>query len=103
MKIELKIFEYDFLKLRQKLFPSCNLKKNCIQKSINSAIQRLLELFVLDRGLGWFLNLKIIFIFRNRSRARSKDFNFFSDRALVLDSEHKYNFCILLLKYEALE
>ena len=61
-----------------------------VQKSIKSAIQRLLIFldsgftFCSDRALSWFLNSKILFVFENRSRARSKDINFFSDRALSL-------------------
>ena len=60
-----------------------------LQKSIKSAIQRLLFFFRLsyglistffsNRALSWFLNSKILFVFGNRSRARSKDFYFFSD------------------------
>ena len=65
--------------------------KNSIRlwKSIKSAIQRLLFFFRLsyglistffsNRALSWFLNSKILFVFGNRSRARSKDFYFFSD------------------------
>ena len=55
-----------------------------VQKSIKSAIQRLLILFRLSYGListffsnraqSWFLNSKILFVFGNRSRARSKDY-----------------------------
>ena len=58
-----------------------------VQKSIKSAIQRLLIFFRLSYGListffsnraqSWFLNSKILFVFGNRSRARSKE-NFFS-------------------------
>ena len=58
-----------------------------VQKSINSAIQALLIFFRLSYGLtstffsnrpqSWFLNSKILFVFGNRSRARSKDYFFF--------------------------
>ena len=58
-----------------------------VQKSIESAIQRLLNFFRLcsgfviflysDRAQSWFLNSKILFVFGNRSRARSKDYYIF--------------------------